>query len=211
MNSSDEEEVIPPQFQPWEAPPADFRNVVMEAGRTDKWDNGRITKLSGVGGSKDQYFPSGKRKRDDDEDEEDRMEDETMRGAEETNGELKVGKRRSYATSDNLGKKSGRAWKPEVKRTSSHVVKNDKQKKVDWDAKMEKKRAEKLVKDRIKMIKRSELDKVKAEKLRREEVKKTKEENRKKSTIVQKVTNKKTLKAMSKKAQKGVRFVKEVV
>mmetsp|Transcript_32270 Transcript_32270/g.70403 ORF Transcript_32270/g.70403 Transcript_32270/m.70403 type:complete len:209 (-) Transcript_32270:342-968(-) len=200
----EEEEVIPPQFEPWVAPPADFRSVVMEAGRTDKWEVGRINKLTGQSGS-------AKRKRDDDSDDEDRMEEETARGAEETNGELKVGKRRSYANSDNLGKKSGREWKPAAKRASAKIVKNDKQKKVDWDAKMEKKRTEKLLKERIKMIKKTELDKVKAEKLRREELKKTKEENRRKSTVVQKVTNKKTLKAMSKKAQKGVRFVKEVI
>jgi hypothetical protein len=201
--NADEEEVVPPQYVPFRPPPGDFRNVVLQVG------GGRLRPFMGNIQSHNADEHTSKRKRDD-EDDEDGMEEEMERGAEETDGQIMVGKRRLYANTDNLGKKSGRDWKPATKRSSSHVVRNDKQKKVDWDQKMQTKTAAKLVRDRIKLIKKTELDKVKAEKIRREEVKLKKEENRRNSSIVQKITNKKTLKAMSKKAQKGVRFVKEV-
>mmetsp|Transcript_8712 Transcript_8712/g.16486 ORF Transcript_8712/g.16486 Transcript_8712/m.16486 type:complete len:203 (-) Transcript_8712:247-855(-) len=199
MQLDDQEEVIPPQHAAFVPPPVDYRHVVLTVNRKES-----------------ERRRNKKRGRDEDEHGE-AMDAEADRGAELVLGKdgtvaLQLGKRRSYATQDNFGKASGRAWKAPSVRASAMVVMNDKQKaKAAWDIKMAQKAKDKASRDHIKSIKKVALDKVKAEKLRRAEIKKKKEENRKKATVTQKITNSKTLKKMSKKAQKGVRFVKEVV
>lgn len=198
---------VPPQHKIFE-PPIDYRNQVITVNR--KTRKGAIPCVS------TRNIPFHTRKRGREEDEDDEMEeDEASRGAEENEGKLYVGKRRAYQTNQpNLGRVSGRDWKAPKKRMSSTQVLNDSQKKrAEWTVKMAATKLDKDTKAKIKDIKQTELDKVKAEKLRRAELKKKKEQNRKNNANLhtQKITNSKTLKKMSKKAQKGVRFVKEVV
>lgn len=201
-------EVIPPQHKSFEPPVCDFRSQIVTVNRKS-----RAGAIRGIA-TRNVAFHTRKRARDEDDDAEaEAMEEEAERGAEEVNGKLVVGKRRTYECNQaNLGKVSGRDWKAPKTRMSSMLSVNDAQKKrAAWDVKMTTKKTEKATREMIKEIKQRELDKVKAEKTRRADVKKKKELNRKNATLVQKITNSKTLKKMSKKAQKGVRFVKEVV
>eukprot|EP00238_Polyblepharides_amylifera_P000509 CAMPEP_0196570680 /NCGR_PEP_ID=MMETSP1081-20130531/835_1 /TAXON_ID=36882 /ORGANISM="Pyramimonas amylifera, Strain CCMP720" /LENGTH=190 /DNA_ID=CAMNT_0041887253 /DNA_START=29 /DNA_END=601 /DNA_ORIENTATION=- len=189
MNIDSEEEVIPPQHDAFKPPPMDFRSVCLTANIRES------TRAS-------------KRKRDVEE-----SDICDMDGVDMDDGEVKVvpsAKRRSYSNTDNFGKASGRTWKTPSARASNMIVKNPKQLKGTWEEKMQANRDEKKKREYIKEVRQVQFDKMKAEKERRVEKKKEKEANRQKSAIVQKVTNSKKLKAMSKKAQKGVRFVKEV-
>lgn len=201
----DEEVPVPPQHVAFRPPPIEKRSVVLTA--NSKTAMVHPARPAGAGN------PLIKRKRARDESDDDDADAMDRGTAADT---VQPHKRRVYAGGDakaaNLGKASNRNWKAPAKPPSSHIVRNDAQlARAAWDKKMAAKRSEKEVRKRISEIKRTELDKVKTEKKRREDLKKQKEQNRKKATIVQKVTNSKKLKAMSKKAQKGVRFVKEVV
>ena len=91
----------------------DFRNQVVTANRKSRRGavRGLNTRNVPLGEFEGGRHVGKKRGRDEDEDAED-MEEEEARGAETTDGQTMVGKRRAYAEGqNNVGKASGRSWK----------------------------------------------------------------------------------------------------
>lgn len=94
--------------------------------------------------------------------------------------------------------KSGKWWKPEVKRFSSVIIKSKGAKK-SWDKKLEERKKLQIAKRLQQEIRDQVAEKKRLERERLEEKKKRHEENTKKNEIVQVIKNTEKLRRMKKK------------
>lgn len=102
---------------------------------------------------------------------------------------------------DASGRVSQRPWKASFSRASAVAVRPPS----DWDKKMREKAQKKTIQKHVAELRSVEKEAAAAERKRRAEVKAMRDANRKKSGIIQKISNPKTLKALSKK--KNARLV----
>ncbi|KAK3282982.1 hypothetical protein CYMTET_9305 [Cymbomonas tetramitiformis] len=187
----DTDEVIPPQYTAFKEP-LDFRSIVFTHNR-DHWAG------QPVRGEKVHTHYGKKRRREADE----VIEPEPVEMTEEDKMETRSAKRQAFET--NTGKVSGRSWKLPARRHTEIMEKPPSLKKMTWDQKKEAKAKNQLIKDHIKSKNREALQKAKEERERVAAKQKLKEENRAKSAILQKMTNMKKVKKMSKKQLKSVK------
>jgi len=132
-----------------------------------------------------------------------RLRDELQQMDMERPTEEQVLAKKKVKTSSTVGKKSGRSWKaPQVARASSQVKSAQS---TSWEEKMKKKRELEMWKRKRAELRNEAKEIANAEKKRRQEKKKRKEENEKRTGMkLQKISNPKKLKNMSKKQFKKV-------